>query len=255
MPPVETPVPDEIHVLVTGFGPFENYPVNPSWQAVKALTNTVLTVPTAPKPGNEASSPAGTRQIYITTLEVPTVYDAILERMPGLHATPPVLPRPGPTSPAPAHLPHRAFDFILHVGVGRRGAFRVERRGHKYGYNRPDAEGRLAPVVPGTDGPVRGFGVGYEKMPEELLTVVDVEGVSRSLRETGVESEVSDDAGHYCCDFIYYASLAQAKRNAEEGGKMTPVQFLHCSPLNEPYSTEQVTEAIKHILTWVGSRL
>ena len=65
------------------------------------------------------------------------------------------------------------------------------------------------------------------------------------------------DAGHYLCDFIYYCSLAEAKRSAKpyEKRKNTQVLFLHCPPVNQPLSTEEVTEAIKLIVVWICREL
>jgi hypothetical protein len=61
------------------------------------------------------------------------------------------------------------------------------------------------------------------------------------------------DAGHYLCDYIYYCSLADARRLAKpyDNRKTTQVLFLHCPPVNQPLSTEEVTDAIKRIIVWV----
>jgi pyroglutamyl-peptidase len=87
----------------------------------------------------------------------------------------------------------------------------------------------------------------------------------------------SMDAGHYLCDFIYYCSMAEAQRATEPSeseeetnknqikipGPFGPnrhpeannrVFFLHCPPQNLPYSTEEVTEAIRRIVIWLGSQ-
>ena len=72
------------------------------------------------------------------------------------------------------------------------------------------------------------------------------------------------DAGHFLCDFLFYASLAEAKRHATKlekdktrstPPKMTPVLFMHCPPVDQPLSTEKVTDAIQRIVLWVCSRL
>lgn len=74
----------------------------------------------------------------------------------------------------------------------------------------------------------------------------------------------SMDAGHYLCDFIFYCSLAEAKRNAAKlekdkarstPPKMTPVLFMHCCPVDQPLSTQEVTQAIKQVIAWVCARL
>ena len=61
------------------------------------------------------------------------------------------------------------------------------------------------------------------------------------------------DAGHYLCDFIYYCSLAEVKRSSKpyEKRRNTQVLFLHCPPVDQPLSTQDVTNAIKKIVVWV----
>ncbi|EKM50566.1 uncharacterized protein PHACADRAFT_200515 [Phanerochaete carnosa HHB-10118-sp] len=262
MPPADTAfTSDAIHVLITGFGPFRNYSENPSWLAVKALHDAILST-TKAQHASSANGAPRTRQIYVTVLEVPVVYENVLQIVPGLHKKPPVLPSPIDPAFTPTHLPSGGFDFILHVGVAKPGGVSLEQLGHKLGYNAVDAENKYAPVVQvpdGSDGetqPMRGFGKGYEGMPEELSTVIDIAGLKQHLQELGTEKvRWSRDARHYLCDFIYYASLAEAKRSAAEQAKMTPVLFLHCCPQGEPYQTEEVTDVIKAIVTWVSARL
>jgi hypothetical protein len=59
------------------------------------------------------------------------------------------------------------------------------------------------------------------------------------------------DAGHYICDFIYYCSLAEAKRTATRKGKGSKVLFLHCPPVGQPLTSEEVAEAIRRVIVWV----
>ncbi len=62
------------------------------------------------------------------------------------------------------------------------------------------------------------------------------------------------DAGHYLCDFIYYCSLAEVMRSVkpyEEKRWIPQVLFLHCPPVGQPLTTEDVTNAIKKIIGWV----
>ena len=186
------------------------------------------------------------QQIYITTLEVPVIYQDVLTIAPGLHAKPPVLPPPADPAYKALHLPENGFDFIFHVGVAGRGPLRLEKLAHKLGYRMKDAEGNHAPIVqipkelpqdppepeimgkallppmPTTQDPVppapapalgidaldhgdeehlgdeprpvehpeahqpRGFGKGYETMPDELYTEIDVPRLIHHLKETGI---------------------------------------------------------------------
>jgi len=286
-----------IRVLVTGFGPFSRYPENPSWLAVKPLHNTVLDIDILAEPvvyddqivveqtDGDGQTP---RQIHITTLEIPVTYEGVLAATPGLHARPPVLPTSldplYPTIPPPGD----GYDLIFHVGVAGRGPLRMERQGHKLGYNMKDANGCLAPLVriasddakrrpvepseaerierarlgeyaleTTTDGgelPKRGFGKGYENFPEEIYTDIDVEKLVQHLKKEGIEQiYTSMDAGHYLCDFIYYCSLAEGKRTSMKHDKASKVLFLHCPPVGQPLCTEEVTDAIKRIVVWVCS--
>lgn len=144
------------------------------------------------------------------------MYAAVLATIPGLHARPPVLPaaaRAGaPALPPP---PRAGYDLVLHVGVAGQGPLRVERLGHKLGYNFPDAAGQYAPVVEGARGeagassaaealergrlalgaegggsagdPVRGFAAGYEPFAGELTTDLDTADLVAHLHKSGVK--------------------------------------------------------------------
>lgn len=64
------------------------------------------------------------------------------------------------------------------------------------------------------------------------------------------------DAGHYLCDYIYYCSLAEAKRaSRNEVGRNTRVLFMHCPPVNQPHSTREVTDAIMKAVIWICTGL
>ena len=67
----------------------------------------------------------------------------------------------------------------------------------------------------------------------------------------------SMDAGHYLCDFIFYCSLAEAQRVAAKDGagrRATPTLFLHCPPVGQPLSTEEVMGAVQKVVSWVCSQ-
>ncbi|KIK67010.1 hypothetical protein GYMLUDRAFT_844716 [Collybiopsis luxurians FD-317 M1] len=273
------------NVLLTGFGPFANHrPDNPSWLAVKALHNVVMPLDADPVVSSTH------RLIKISALQVPVTYEAVVEVVPKLHLRPPVLPEAVKDDFYP--LPQdKGYDFIFHVGVAGRGPLRMEKLGHKLGYHMKDASGRLAPIVKGPPSdfgrreepdmsvgeqpierigslgfdmestsdtysarPSRGFGVGYEKFPDEIYTDIDVSRLVYDLRKSGIEQIYSSmDAGHYLCDFMYYCSLAESKRNGKpyEKDRNTQVLFVHCPPVDQPLSTEEVTEALRRIISWV----
>ncbi|KAH9937722.1 hypothetical protein B0H21DRAFT_894114 [Amylocystis lapponica] len=170
--------PNALRVFITGFGPFAEYQVNPSWLSVKPLHDSVLPVDLA----------VNARPIHITTHLLPTSYSSILASMPGFHAAPPFIPPvedPTLVTPTP---PADGYDFILHVGVTHRGPLRIESVGHKTGYNKPDVMQALAPVVHGATGDVRGFDTGYDVFPEDLCTDINVEGLVAFLRAEGIQT-------------------------------------------------------------------
>ncbi|KAF5389345.1 hypothetical protein D9757_004366 [Collybiopsis confluens] len=270
------------HVLVTGFGPFANHqPDNPSWLAVQPLHNVVLPLDT--ETGGKH------RVIKISALQVPVTYESVASVVPKLHLRPPVLP--DQVKDDFYRLPQdKGYDFIFHLGVAGRGPLRMEKLGHKLGYHMKDPSGKLAPTVKGPPSdfgrreesdmsvgeqaveriglgfdvesagdtysvrPSRGFGAGYEKFPDEIYTDIDVSRLVSHLRKNGVEQIYSSmDAGHYLCDFAYYCSLAESKRNGKpyEKDRNTQVLFVHCPPVGQPLTTEEVTEAIRRIIIWV----
>jgi len=286
---------DAIRVLVTGYGPFLGYEVNPSWLAVKELQNVVLQAESASKPVvvddqqaiSEHPLSHKNKPIHISVLKVPVVYQSVLSIVPGLHAKPPVLPPSDdkglPDGPPP---PAEGYDLIVHVGVAGPGLMRIEKLAHKYGYDSPDAELKFAPEIkrmsdettvgkinvaeyyerarlkyelkrPITEYALRGFGEGYEPFDEELKTDIDGDKLVEYLHSVGVDSvKPSVDAGRYLCDFIYYCSLAEslrplASQTNERDRKRSKVLFVHCPPVDEPLSTQYVTDALKHIVSWI----
>ncbi|TFY65191.1 hypothetical protein EVJ58_g2125 [Rhodofomes roseus] len=123
--------PQALRVLVTGYGPFRSFKVNPSWLAVKPLHNTTVRT-------------ADDRPIHITSLEIPTLYQSVLALAPSLHARPPVVPAPKDPAMAVAPPPPDGYDFILHVGVMSKSGnpIKLEQRGRKFGYDQDDAGGQ-----------------------------------------------------------------------------------------------------------------
>ncbi|TFK54403.1 peptidase C15, pyroglutamyl peptidase I-like protein [Heliocybe sulcata] len=282
-------------VLLTGFGPFGQFKINPSWLAVKPLHNLILDGTPAPITYSESKQivleqPApASKQIHITALQVPTEYEWVLENAPAFHTRPPVLPASDDPMLPSIPPPEEGYDLVFHVGVTRAGDVRMETQGHKYGYRLPDAAGKLAPIVAqenaegrcaelseaekmerqrltGSNGvvpeggdkePIRGFGKGYEDCGEKIKTEIDVAELVAHLKETKPGEKYicqSFDAGRYLCDFTYYCSLAnnQKQHLSGAGGKRTKVLFFHCPPVDQPLSTEEVTEIVKKTIVWVA---
>ncbi|KAJ3274981.1 hypothetical protein HDV01_001487, partial [Terramyces sp. JEL0728] len=92
-------------VLVTGFGPFGTVDINPSWEAVKTLPNSI--------DGFE-----------IKKVLVPVSYKHVSTTVPTLIAE---------LNPS----------LVIHFGVGRPGAIRLEKNAHNNMYGEKDANGEL----------------------------------------------------------------------------------------------------------------
>ncbi|GAA5911290.1 hypothetical protein JCM5296_004792 [Sporobolomyces johnsonii] len=225
------------HVHLTGFGPFRNYTINPSWEAVRPLNDTLLSDPPAPLgdaalPAAPPESASSHRSIRLTSSLLPVKYTSALSIVPALHA-----------QTKPDFCP----DLIIHVGVGSEGAVRLEQRARKVGYEKPDADGEMAPFDKETG--EKGYtGVEWREVAADLRTSVDGQRVVSWVRGKGLEHvELSEDAGLYLCEFTYFASLASALR--QNPPHPLPVQFIHVPPTESPYSIEQLTRAIQ-LLVW-----
>lgn len=118
------------------------------------------------------------QQIHITVLEVPVSYQAVLNTVPGLHARPPVLPRPNDPAFAIPPPPANGYDFIFHIGVAGRGPLRIERIGHKNGYRMKDADGEYAPIVHLPKDPIRDSADAELERMERMLVGASLPGPS-----------------------------------------------------------------------------
>lgn len=120
---------------------------------------------------------------------------------------------------------------MLHIGMASgRKFYSIERRGHRDGYYMRDVDGcylndEAAHLKLGKEWI-------WDGLPAEIRSGIDVDDVWRrwrvGLMKTGEEGKeadvrVSEDAGRYLCDFIYYSSLAELERRGEE----KRVLFLH----------------------------
>jgi len=126
--------------------------------------------------------------------------------------------------------------MILHLGVAPDQAhFSLERQAHRGGYDQhKDMENHLLECE---DGPRY-----WPDLPDELQTSLNFDDVydtwrSNLLRTPDVSPELervvvrqSEDAGHFICDFMYYAMLAEyqkRRKDAQCAAEERPVIFLH----------------------------
>ncbi|KAI1443996.1 peptidase [Annulohypoxylon stygium] len=202
---------DELTVLVTGFGPFKvQYPVNPAWEITASLPEYL--------PPDRVKDP--TRQ---TTSNLPPVrilkegpvrvnYEVARELVPTLWDD-----------------PGRQIDYVVHIGMaGPQPVYSIERRGHRDGYDKPDVDGQLL----GDEQRHKREGDKWiwHDVPAELLTDLDIENIYERWVERSPDNlrlQLSEDAGHYLCDFIYFSSLAHLYKQQ----RSRKVIFFHV-PLN-----------------------
>ena len=199
---------------MTGFGPFGQHEVNASWVAVKELERL----------WREASSESSS-SVRLQTREIPVAYAYVLNSLHEVYRE-----CGGPS-----------VDLCIHVGVSPYSMIKLERRGQNLGYRHLDIHGQCP-----------SSGCCVQDGPDEIVTQFDLEGVCRVLqerkrawpvaggdRENGVEFGVSEDAGRYLCDFIYYKSLHL--RNC-------PVLFVHVPPLGGAYTKERLGLALRDLV-------
>ncbi|KAK7431089.1 hypothetical protein QQZ08_002370 [Neonectria magnoliae] len=185
---------EELTVLVTGFGPFrEQYPVNPSWEIAKDLPS-YLPPLRAKDPNSRHAVHLPDVRILVYPEPIRVNYKVVRELVPSLWET----------------YKGGKVDIVIHIGMaGPRPYYCIERRGHRDGYMHPDVDGEKVDEdgerKPGSDWVWRG-------LPEEIETDLDPEDVlTRWQRHSpkDMDLRISEDAGKYLCDFIYYSSLAE----------------------------------------------
>ncbi|KAM7219173.1 Pyroglutamyl-peptidase 1 [Rhypophila decipiens] len=218
---------EEITVLITGFGPFKvDYPVNPSWEIARQLPKYLP--PVRPKTKG-ASSAAGSGSVSHTLPPVRLLVhpEAIRVNYQTVRALVPKLWNlDGSSSTDDENTPPPAkIDYAIHIGMaGPKLVYSVERRGHRDGYAMKDVDGEF---LRDQDRRLReGKKWVWDGEPAELLTDFDLDDVLvrwRGHSPDNLELRVSEDAGRYLCDFIYFSSLAHLHK-AKQPRK---VVFLH----------------------------
>ncbi|KAJ1333909.1 pyroglutamyl-peptidase [Microdochium nivale] len=209
------PMPEEVTVLVTGFGPFkEQYPKNPSWEIASSLPDYLpserVKDPNAAGPGRGGGGgghPVPPRVRIVTPKKAIRVnYDVVREMVPTLWdndddastsaeapaTTEAATPRSDeqqqqqsttdktttPHPPTNGKDEKNKYDFVLHIGMaGPQPVYQIERRGHRDGYRLRDVDGNLL----GDEERHRAEGDRWiwHGVPHELLTDLDIEGVYR----------------------------------------------------------------------------
>ena len=203
---METQRPGDVRVYVTGFGPFVEADVNPTQVLVERL---------------HEGSDVGLNGILVGRF----VCDVDCEKSTALVATlregaETVCAEPS-TSSAPITV------VFVHLGVSASAtSFRIESRAYNEAtFRYPDASGRQPENVP-----IRPEDGGVDRC---LRTTLPVETVVRALRDKGHDCAVSDDAGRYLCNWIYWESLrAAAACAAVAPNRNAHALFVHVPPFS-----------------------
>lgn len=117
-------------------------------------------------------------------------------------------------------------DICLCLGVGSRREFRLESAARNHGtVSDPDNAGAV------WTGPVAAGG------PPRYESGLPLDALERVLRDRGHEVSVSDDAGGYLCNFVFY----RVSHLVAAAGLPARCGFLHLpAPVPEPERTSQV---------------
>ncbi|EED22059.1 pyroglutamyl peptidase type I, putative [Talaromyces stipitatus ATCC 10500] len=233
--PASPPISQSINVLVTGFGPFRSFDVNASFLIAQSLPSAFTLPPKEPVsvPGTAIPAPREVR-IYVHPEPIKVSYATIRSQMPdildGFSRT------------------HNGLrpDLIVHIGIAStRRYYSVESQAHRDNYRIPDVDGRsgyhdgekiwrekgLSPIL--VPGPAELSGGGNR----HNTSTVQTSGLKitpyptndhflqvwKSFSPANTDLRVSNDAGHYACDFIFYTSLALAL----EEGRDRSIVFYH----------------------------
>lgn len=112
------------------------------------------------------------------------------------------------------------YDIVLNIGLAPgRNFYTLETLAHRDGYNKKDEDG----ITLERDD----FWHREYKAPERLHTSFNAEDVWRRWKSglMNIDLRPSNNAGHYLCDFTYYASMLEYWRRDPKGPR--PCMFLH----------------------------
>jgi pyroglutamyl-peptidase len=112
---------------------------------------------------------------------------------------------------------------VVSFGVSPGPRIRPERTARNRTGGKADSAGETLPehLVPGGT--------------EELASTLPCEELAMLLTESGFDAEVSDDAGGYVCNAVFYRLLHHAPG--------IPAGFVHLPPLGSPYGMDELQRA------------
>ncbi|KAG6009763.1 hypothetical protein E4U54_008480 [Claviceps lovelessii] len=98
--------------------------------------------------------------------------------------------------------------------AGPRTLYQIERRAHRRGYRHADVDGKLPEE--GVDGrPDDADWIWYDQ-PDEIVSDLDIGDVHRrwqACSSQDMDLRISENAGRFLCDWIYYCSLSHLLRS------------------------------------------
>jgi len=202
MDPLDYPVSSNIPiVLITGFGPFSGLARN--------VDNPSWEVAKALKHYLEWDIP-----VHIKLHQLQVVYDEVLQKVPQYWL------QYNPT-------------LVIHLGLAPGSAeIRIEKFAHNYDYCHVDNNGNLPESQCCVKGEVP------EKLCCELPYLDSLPAIVKN--KLNMACCVSEDAGRYLCEFIYYQSLFVDRKRCV---------FIHVPNLdNNQFTVEKLAEAIQQII-------
>ncbi|CAG8092125.1 unnamed protein product [Penicillium salamii] len=223
-PPQSSASPNEISVLITGFGPFKTNLVNASYLIASSLPSS-FTFPSPDKADLRRVS------LHVHPTPIPVAYATVRETLPLI------------LEEFAASNGGRRPDLIIHIGIASpRPYYSVETLAHRDDYMITDVEGRagweygeklwrqsgLPPILtPGRATEDPSSASSYQPDRQFL-------DVWRSFAPKS-DLQLSKDAGRYLCDFIFYTSLSLALQQGHDRN----ILFLHVPGSSEDADIEQ----------------
>ncbi|KAF3017397.1 hypothetical protein E8E14_002427 [Neopestalotiopsis sp. 37M] len=242
---------DEFRVLITGFGIASSLPEYLPWDRVK-------------DPARRTSSKMPRVRLLVHKPAVRVSYDTVRELVPRLwdqedcHGDDEevVVEAAGEETGSWSSTSRNrgggggGYDLALHIGMaGPPVRYSIERRGHRDGYRHRDVDGKYLEDDKRRER--EGNDWIWHGVPEELLTDLDIEDIYKRWvgrcpdgGESGPELRISEDPGHYLCDFIYFTSLAHLYKQQ----RTRNVLFLHVPASGTAESVQTGTELATQLL-------
>ncbi|KAL4810851.1 hypothetical protein BDV18DRAFT_2811 [Aspergillus unguis] len=260
--------PEEISVLVTGFGPFKSNVVNASFLIASSLPSSLsvpIDRPAVPIDGHTDNNgkPARKISIHVHPAPVEVTYSAVRTIIPMMMH-----------DYVQTH--GRQPDIVIHMGIAAtRGYYSIESKAHRDSYIMPDNLGRAGyedgekgwrekklphVLYPGRSEP---GALDLVAAPASKTTRLSAHPPDALFLKTwqghapsGADVRISEDAGRYLCEFIFYTSLALALRE----GRDRNVAFFHvpssCKDEDVKTGREVAVALIKTLVErWVDSQV